>query len=72
MLAAEDGKVWLPRLLVRADLAPSTSQAVRLIQHGAVSLDGEKVSDRSAGVAAVGEYLLQRGKRHFARVRFVD
>ncbi len=71
-LAVEDGKVWLPRLLVRVDLAPSTSQAVRLIQQGAVSLDGEKVSDRSAGVAAVGEYLLQRGKRHFARVRFVD
>lgn len=71
-LAAEEGQVWLPRLLVRAGLAPSTSQAVRLVQQGAVSVDGERVSDRSAGVAAVGEYLLQRGKRHFARVRFVD
>lgn len=71
-LAAEGGRVWLPRLLVRAELAPSTSQAVRLIEQGAVSLEGEKVQRRDAEVPAHGEYLLQRGRRHFARIRFVD
>src|SRR5690606_41788390 len=70
-LAAENGRVWLPRLLVRASLAPSTSQAVRLIEQGAVSVDGARVTERDAQVAAVGECLLQRGKRHFARVRFL-
>ncbi len=70
-LAAEGGRVWLPRLLVRLDLAPSTSQAVRLIEQGAVSLDGERVEGRETSVATSGEHLLQRGKRHFARVRFV-
>jgi tyrosyl-tRNA synthetase len=71
-LAAEGGRVWLARLLVRADLAPSTSQAVRLIEQGAVSLDGERVTEREATVDASGEHLLQRGKRHFAKVLFVD
>lgn len=70
-LSAESGRVWLPRLLVRADLAPSTSQAVRLIEQGAVLVDGEKVEGRDSSVAAQGEHLLQRGKRHFARVRFL-
>jgi tyrosyl-tRNA synthetase len=70
-LAVESGEVWLPRLLVRVDLAPSNSQAVRLIEQGAVSVDGEKVENREAHLAAAGEYLLQRGKRHFARACFV-
>jgi tyrosyl-tRNA synthetase len=69
-LGVEDGQLWLPRLLVRVDLAPSTSQAARLIEQGAVSVDGEKVDARETRLAARGEYLLQRGKRHFARVRF--
>ncbi|HET7275894.1 MAG TPA: tyrosine--tRNA ligase [Longimicrobiaceae bacterium] len=70
-LGAEGGEVWLPRLLVRAGLAPSTSQAGRLIEQGAVSLDGTRVDDRKARVPLRGEVLLQRGKRHFAKVRFV-
>lgn len=69
-LGSEGGRVWLPRLMVRVGLAPSTSQAVRLIEQGAVSLDGERVEGREAGVPIAGEHLLQRGKRHFARVRF--
>src|SRR5690606_31067040 len=67
-LGSEGGRVWLPRLMVRVGLAPSTSQAVRLIEQGAVSLDGERVEGREAGVPIAGEHLLQRGKRHFARV----
>jgi tyrosyl-tRNA synthetase len=71
-LAAEGGRVWLARLLVRAELAPSTSQAVRLIEQGAVSVGGERVTEREATVPANGEHILQRGKRHFAKVVFVD
>lgn len=67
-LAVEDDAVWLPRLLVSAGLAPSTSQAVRLIQQGAVSVDGEKVTSRETSLTVPGAYLLQRGKRHFVRV----
>ena len=69
-LGIEGGSVWLPRLLVAAELAPSTSQAIRLIEQNAVSVDSTKVTDRSHRLPATGEYLLQRGKRHFTRVRF--
>ena len=69
-LGAEGGEVKVVRLLVATGLAASSGEATRLVTQGAVSVDGEKVSDRDARVAAAGEYLLQRGKRHFARVRF--
>lgn len=69
-LAAEEGRVRLPRLLSRAGLAPSNSQAVRLIEQGAISVDQRRVEDREASFPTRGEYLLQRGKRHFVRVRF--
>jgi tyrosyl-tRNA synthetase len=69
-LLADAGEVWLPRLLVRSGLAPSTSQAARLMEEGAVTLDGERVERRDARVPVSGEYVLQKGKRHFVRVRF--
>jgi tyrosyl-tRNA synthetase len=69
-LAVQDGQVALPRLVARAGLASSNAEAVRLIQQGAVTVDGEKATRREAVVPASGEHLLQKGKRHFVRVRF--
>jgi tyrosyl-tRNA synthetase len=69
-LAVEGGEVWVPRLLVRAGLAPSSSQAVRLVEQGAVLVDGSRVESRDERLPASGEYVLQKGKRHFVRVRF--
>jgi len=69
-LAAQDGQVLVSKLLVRAGLVSSNGDAQRQIQQGAVSVDGEKVGDRMARIPASGEVVLQRGKRHFARVRF--
>jgi len=51
----------------RAGLADSTSEAVRMIEQGAIQVDGRKVSDRDLQLEP-GPYLLQRGKRRFARV----
>jgi tyrosyl-tRNA synthetase len=69
-LGAQEGQVLVAKLLVRAGLVASGADAQRQIQQGAVSVDGEKVADRMARVPATGEVVLQRGKRHFARVRF--
>ena len=70
-LGAQDGQVLVTKLLVRAGLVASGADAQRQLQQGAISVDGEKVTDRTARVPATGEVVLQRGKRHFARVRFV-
>jgi tyrosyl-tRNA synthetase len=65
--------VWLPALIAAAGLASSNSEAVRLITQGAITADGERQSDRNGYVPGSPgrEVVLQRGKRQFARVRFV-
>ncbi|MFK7964536.1 MAG: tyrosine--tRNA ligase [Burkholderiaceae bacterium] len=57
----------LPILLRQSALAASTSEAIRSIEQGGVRVDGERVTDRSLQMTE-GNYLLQVGKRRFARV----
>ncbi len=54
-------------LLKQAGLAPSTSEAIRAIEQGGVRIDGRKVDDRAL-ILPAGTYVLQLGKRRWARV----
>ena len=63
-------EMWLPKVMVEAALAASSSEAVRLIKQGAVWVEGEKVDDRDYRVVTSGSVLIQRGKRRYARVHF--
>jgi tyrosyl-tRNA synthetase len=54
-------------LLKRAGLAPSSSEANRLIDGGGVRVDSAVVADKGLKLDA-GTYVLQVGKRKFARV----
>jgi len=54
-------------LLKQAGLAPSSSEALRLVDAGGVRVDGSVVSDRALRLAT-GTYVVQVGKRRFARV----
>jgi tyrosyl-tRNA synthetase len=54
-------------LLKQAGLAPSTTEALRLVDQGGVRVDGSAVSDRGLKLAP-GTYVVQVGKRKFARV----
>ncbi|MDO8445435.1 MAG: tyrosine--tRNA ligase [Deltaproteobacteria bacterium] len=58
-------------VLSGAGLASSNSEARRLIQQGGVSVDNNKVTDIHAELAAGNEYLVQVGKRTFAKVRLI-
>jgi tyrosyl-tRNA synthetase len=53
---------------VDAGIEPSTSQARRDIKQGAVRVDQEKISDEKLNLDH-GEYILQVGKRKFAKVK---
>lgn len=67
----EDGKIDIISLLVKADLAPSRSEARRNIQQGGVSVNGEKVTDIQATVAKeelVDGAVVKRGKKKFKKV----
>ena len=55
-------------LLVQAGLVPSNSEARRMIQQGAVEIDGARMSDVGATLAAGQSYLIRVGKRRFRRV----
>jgi tyrosyl-tRNA synthetase len=57
----------IAQLLKQANLAPSTSEANRLIEGGGVRVDSSVVSDKGLKLAA-GTYVVQVGKRKFARV----
>ena len=58
-------------LLKAAGLAPSTSEALRKLGERAVRVDGSIVENREAAFMPGREYLLQLGKRGYARVRLV-
>ncbi|MBC5784738.1 tyrosine--tRNA ligase [Ramlibacter sp. USB13] len=57
----------IAQLLKQAGLAPSTSEANRLIDGGGVRVDSSAVSDKGLKLEA-GKYVVQVGKRKFARV----
>ncbi len=54
-------------MLKQAGLAPSTSEALRLIAQGGVRVDGSVVGDKGLKLAA-GSYVVQVGKRKFSRI----
>jgi tyrosyl-tRNA synthetase len=68
VLTVDQSQVWLPKVMVEAGLAGSTSEGRRLINQGGVQVDGEKISDVNAEIPAGGTFLLQVGKRRFKRV----
>jgi tyrosyl-tRNA synthetase len=55
------------QLLKQANLVPSTSEAMRNLEQSGVKIDGETVSDKALKVNA-GTYVIQVGKRRFAKV----
>jgi tyrosyl-tRNA synthetase len=69
-----DGSAWMPGVLVAAGLAASNSEAMRLIEQGAIAADETKVEDRNARMPARASDVvtLRRGKRQYVRVRFVS
>ena len=63
-----DGEVWIAKALVDCKIEPSTSQARRDIKQGAVKINQEKIHDMQLQLST-GEYILQVGKRKFAKLK---
>lgn len=60
--------IAIANLLKQAQLCPSTSEAMRMVKQGAVKIDGEKVTDPRQIVTQAEAFVLQLGKRKFARI----
>jgi tyrosyl-tRNA synthetase len=63
----EDG-IWICKALVKCGIEPSTSQARRDVRQRAVRVDREQIVNENLKLSK-GEYVLQVGKRKFAKVK---
>ncbi|HSW69487.1 MAG TPA: tyrosine--tRNA ligase [Gammaproteobacteria bacterium] len=70
-LQVEQNGLAIANIIKLAGLTESTSEAFRLLQQGAVKLDGERVSDRNLMLNAGQTLILQVGKRRFARINLI-
>jgi tyrosyl-tRNA synthetase len=70
-VASRDGGLGIAHLLKEAGLVASTSEAFRMIQQGAVRIDGERLEDRARAIDAGSTHVYQVGKRRFARVSLI-
>ncbi|MCB1779736.1 MAG: tyrosine--tRNA ligase, partial [Candidatus Competibacteraceae bacterium] len=65
---SRDGQLLIANLLKEAGLAASTSEALRLIQQGAVRIDGERIENRDLMLTAGSHHVYQVGRRRVAKV----
>ena len=67
-IAVGDDGLLLANVLKNARLTASTSEALRLIKQGAVKVDSQKIEDKHFLIRKNKTYIMQVGKRRFARI----
>jgi tyrosyl-tRNA synthetase len=70
-ILTEEDAVWLPNLLKRTNLVSSSSEGRRAIAQNSVRINEQRISDPELRIAAGEQYLIQCGKRKFARVHLI-
>ncbi len=63
-----DGSMGILNILVKAELAPSISEARRLVQQGGITVDDVKVSDPKAMITLDKDIIVRKGKKAFKKV----
>lgn len=67
-LTLDQASIGVAQLLKQLGLVASTSEAMRAIEQGGVKIDSEKVSDKQLQLHKGHTFVVQVGKRKFARV----
>ena len=67
-ITLEQDSIRIAALLKQSGLTTSTNESFRMIDQGAVKLDGEKVTDRGLDLARGRVIVAQVGKRKFSRI----
>lgn len=63
-----DGCIGLLNLLVKSGLAPSVSEARRLVQQGGIIVNDKKMTDAKAQIKLEGETIVRKGKKSFKKI----
>ena len=69
LLNSVNGVLSIAQVLKQAGLTASTSEALRMVGQGGVKVDGAKVDDKNLEFPASSDFVVQVGKRKFARVK---
>jgi tyrosyl-tRNA synthetase len=64
----DETSIWIVKLMTESGLAPSNGEGRRLVKQGAVSIDGEKVSDPNMEASLDSSFVLKVGKRRFMKI----
>jgi tyrosyl-tRNA synthetase len=67
-MEAEDGSVWIIKALTQNGLTASNGEAMRMLKQNALSIDGEKITDKDHQLKPGGSYLIKLGKRKFLKL----
>ncbi len=67
IIQTPDNEIPLVQVLKQTGLTVSTSEALRMIEQGAVRLNNEKVTDKSTQIMRGTSVVIQVGKRKFAK-----
>lgn len=68
-LIVASGQNGIASILKNAGLTGSTSEAIRMINQGAVKIDGERIADAKLEIPAGTDHVYQVGKRRFMRIK---
>lgn len=64
----KDKEIWIIEVLDNAGLVKSRGEARRLIEQGALRIDGEKINDFSLNISIKNEVILRLGKKRFLKL----
>ena len=59
---------WIAHIMTASGVVSSTSEAMRLTASGAVSIDGEKITDKKLELAPGPDRIMKIGKRRFLKI----
>lgn len=61
----------IAHILKQSGLVSSTSEGLRMVEQGAVRMDGQRIEDKQLQISAGKTHIVQVGKRRFAKIKVV-
>jgi len=71
-ISAEGGSFWIIKALTQTGLTASNGEGMRMVKQNALSIDGEKITDKDFQLKPGGPYLIKLGKRKFLNLTVTD
>lgn len=67
----DNNSIWIVKLIAMLKLVPSNGEGRRMVEQGAVKINGEKVDNTNYEVNVEQDMIIQVGKRKFAKINLI-